>query len=163
GTFRESLSRQPNNAEIWCDLGVAEHELRRLDAAQAAYERSLAVEPGRLGTLTNWAYLLIDRSEPERALPLLNEIVRRDPSRVTAWVAMGNAYQRTSQLYHAVAAYRAALQLQPGHSEATHNLDDAQIQLMVARGEAVEAAAQLTNALALKPNIQLHTQLLQTL
>jgi Flp pilus assembly protein TadD len=86
--FRESLARRPGDAEIWSDLGVVEHSLRRLDAAQAAYERSLAVEPGRLGTLTNWAYLLIDRSEPERALPLLNEIVRRDPGRVMAWVAL---------------------------------------------------------------------------
>jgi protein O-GlcNAc transferase len=157
--FRESLARQPGDAEIWCDLGVVEHRLRRLDAAQAAYERSLALEPGRLGTLTNWSYLLLDCSEWEPALTILNEIVRRDPRRVTAWVAIGNACQRMYRFREAERAYRQALDLEPGHLEAAHNLG----QSLAAQGMAAEAAEQLKSTLAIRPDMQLHAQLLQIL
>src|SRR6267142_6062660 len=50
--YQQVLARNPHDAQVWTNLGAAEHSLGRLDRAQEAFERSLRLAPDDINTAT---------------------------------------------------------------------------------------------------------------
>ena len=59
-------------AVAWCMLGVVEQTLERFGAAEIAYQKSLALAPEFAAARANYANLLSERGQPQRALELLS-------------------------------------------------------------------------------------------
>lgn len=120
--YRQSLAYDEKQAAAWNNLAAAEQKLNHLAAAQEAYERSLAIAPNHLGALANYACLLFERGEHERAIKLLKETLERAPPTVEAYLLLGYSFMRLCELKSAEAAYRKAVALSPRHREARYNL-----------------------------------------
>ena len=78
-------------ATVWVDLGICQHSVHDLDAAEASFRRALSLDPGDAATLSNLASVLADRGEYERANEVLEAAVSRDRS---LYALSGLAYCR---------------------------------------------------------------------
>lgn len=65
--------------------------------------------------------------ESAEALELYRRIVELDPERTQAWFRIGNLEAEAGRLEEAITAYEQALESDPGHARARHNLGLAHI------------------------------------
>ncbi|HET6280190.1 MAG TPA: tetratricopeptide repeat protein, partial [Polyangia bacterium] len=68
------------------------------------------------------ARILIDRSDLERAVPLLEAALKQVPGQADAWLLMGNSYDRLGAQQKAVAAWRAAVKASSDNPEVHYRL-----------------------------------------
>src|SRR5262249_43718221 len=91
--FGQALAIEPGDAGAWSCLGAAQWAAGRLSEGEEAYGRSVAISRDSLPILRNYARLLTECQQPERALKLLEEVLNRDRGSVAAWLAAGNALE----------------------------------------------------------------------
>src|SRR5207247_7163673 len=85
------LDREPNNATAWLLLGMSEVNANHYDQAEQAYQRSLAIAPGSVETMTCYAFLLNQRGRPQQAIALLRDVLSRAGHLSVAWLVLGQA------------------------------------------------------------------------
>src|SRR5438094_124 len=119
--FRRSVELNANDALTWSNLGAVEWAQGRLNEADEAYAKSLAISRENLTILRNYARLLTEWQQPERALKLLEEVVNREPQNVMGWLLAGNAFQVLGDMDQAAAAYRQALAISPRDAAARYS------------------------------------------
>jgi protein O-GlcNAc transferase len=191
--FRQALVIEPNDADTWSCLGAAHWAIGRLREADEAYARSLAISHSSLPILRNYGRLLTECQQPQRALKVLEEVLNRDPTHVASWLLAGDVLELVAEFAQAIAAYQRAMSLEPSNHVARHRLalllihhgslvEAAQLVQQIVCGEPqspeawallaalqqkqvldAEAAVALRRALALKPNVDYHSNLLQIL
>lgn len=61
------------------------------------------------------AYKLVGKEKYDRALPLLEKVVKRDPANADAWNLLGFSARKTGDLARSEVAYDKALALEPTH------------------------------------------------
>ncbi|HET6278918.1 MAG TPA: alkaline phosphatase family protein [Candidatus Polarisedimenticolia bacterium] len=125
---------------------------RQFEEAEAEYRKALDLDPEASEAITGLAILHDLRGEPERALELLERIVRRDEEAAPARLAkMAEIYAGMGRPADGV-AYLRRLQREPlpgPHWEA--GIDVALGMLLREAGEPTEAEAALRRALAIEP------------
>jgi protein O-GlcNAc transferase len=136
-SLRRAVEMEPSDAAMWSDLGVAEQYCGELGAAAAAYERSLALEPGNTNTLANYGFLLVQLGRAREAIGLLKPALESGAATALIWTAAGHAYRAVGDEASAVPAFREAVELAPNDNEARHNL-----------AVALRAASRLSEAMA---------------
>src|SRR5205085_12701575 len=57
--YQQAVSRNPHQPQVWTNLGAVEHARGRLDAAEAAFQRSLALAPDDPKALSRYALLQV--------------------------------------------------------------------------------------------------------
>jgi len=77
--LEEAIRRGANDAEIFHTLGLVRVNLRDFDAAKAAYERGLAVDPKSSENLLGLATVAIMRGDTPAALAAYDSLVRAKP------------------------------------------------------------------------------------
>lgn len=85
-------------------------------------------------------------SDPAAAATLLEAITKADPKNVRAWRMLGAARHRTQEFDRAVAAYAAALELEPNHPTTLYNIGASSAR----KGDVDNAFEWLTKARATK-------------
>jgi TolB-like protein/Tfp pilus assembly protein PilF len=111
-----ALAIDPEYAPAIAHLGlVALSYDGDLPAAARYYQQALALAPSDTDILIDAATLLQTLGRLEEAIPLKEEAVARDPLNPRAHYNLGNAYRWAGRWDEAVASYRTALTLSPGH------------------------------------------------
>ncbi len=77
--FRRAIAKAPGHARAHLNLGIVLTALRDDDAAIAAYERVLAIDPGQPFGNYNYARLMVLRGDLARAGALVAEALRTKP------------------------------------------------------------------------------------
>ncbi|HOF89708.1 MAG TPA: tetratricopeptide repeat protein, partial [Armatimonadota bacterium] len=75
-----ALALAPDTADAWLFKGIAQWRLRRLDAAVAALEECLALEPDSYEGRVNLARVIWEQRGPADAAPYLEAVIDRDPN-----------------------------------------------------------------------------------
>ena len=151
GPACEALSRAsrlaPRDPQVLNLLGVGLFRLGRHEEARAAFDRSLALDPGSYETLVNASANALGAGDAGMAQRLAEQAlaVRRDGAE--ALFALANA--QTAQRRHdeAVELYRRAIAVDPRSPDLFLNLGNVLAQM----GRHREAAAALRRALSLRP------------
>jgi len=110
--------REPDKA-IWHRLlGDLRQELNQETEALAAYQKSLALEPGNPETLNNLAWLLITAKDPqvlnaEKALDLAKNAATLRPTAGYILDTLAAAYWANNMIDSALEAERAAIKFEP--------------------------------------------------
>ena len=125
---------------------------RQFEEAEAEYRKALDLDPEASEAITGLAILHDMRGEPERALELLDRIVRRDGDAAPARLAkMAEIYAGLGRAADGV-AYLRRLQREPLPGPRWEaGIDVALGMLLRAAGEPAEAEAALRRALAKEP------------
>jgi tetratricopeptide (TPR) repeat protein len=105
--FRKVLALDPNAAVAAYNLGVmlgADRPYESLRWCRKAYE--LQPQEGKYGY--TYAYFLNQRREPDRAVEVLQDMVRRNVPYADAYALLGSIYLERGQAEAAAGVYRAA-------------------------------------------------------
>lgn len=148
-SYREILSREPDNAVALHFLGVIRRQ--EGDAGQAIdlIGKAIALQPGYAEAHNNLGTALNDQGRLEEAAAAHRRALELKPDYAQAHYNLGNALRVQGKLEEAAAAYCAALALRPDDVQAYGNLGRALRDL----GKLDEAAAACRKAVALRPNV----------
>ncbi|MBT2365052.1 tetratricopeptide repeat protein [Streptomyces sp. ISL-10] len=111
-TFRRVLELDPDNKVAWYNLGVIAQRDGRAADARAAYDKALKIDPTFAAALFNEAVLL-ESSDPDRAVALLKRAVAANPKASTAYLHLGRVLAKKGRDDEAQDAFRRAVATDP--------------------------------------------------
>lgn len=147
----EGVRSRPDSAAAWLDYAETLHAHGLVSEAAECYRVALALLPAGDVTRLSARYLLahaIRGSDPESAARALAAGVAEHPGYPPSLIFLGELREELGDRAAAEAAYRQALELDPGSALALFRLGSVQL----ADGDSREAIALLERALALAPD-----------
>ena len=118
--FHESLARQPNNADVYYDLGITLRDKGEIDAAAAAYRKAIALNPQLWEAHNNLGMLLHDLKSFDGAIAEYLEAKRLAPEESVVRNNLGNTYCDKGDYDAAITEFRELFRMdsgwQQGHS-----------------------------------------------
>ena len=78
------LEKNPKDAEAWTQLGNLFFDSDQVKNAIDAYEKSLAIEPGKIGVITDLGVMYRRNGQPQKAIEAFDQAISIDPSFETA-------------------------------------------------------------------------------
>lgn len=109
--YREALKLNPNDActhHWYAQLLMAE---RRSAEALREAQTGLDIDPISLSSMYNYGSILIFAGKQERAIPLLSDLVTREPTNEIAMGYLGLAYEEQGEYTKAIQCMRKAMNL----------------------------------------------------
>jgi Flp pilus assembly protein TadD len=144
---RQIVEADPQDAEIWCVLGVAQHALGEAAEAEASHRQAIRLRPAFVDAWNNLGNTLVTQGKLEEAVATFQEAIRLRPGYPEAHNNLGAALRHQGKWPEAVEHYRQALRLRPDYPDALNNLGDA----LQCIGQFEEARASYEHALQLRP------------
>jgi tetratricopeptide (TPR) repeat protein len=92
------------------------------DAAVAAYEKVLAIDPGHAAAHINLGTLYYNSQDHAKAETHYRQAIAADPRYALAYFDLGNVLDETGRVKEAIQTYETALQLAPTYADAHYNL-----------------------------------------
>jgi len=129
-------------------LGESLEKLGRHREALAQYARARELFPDDLGVLSKWGTIYGNQGLFHQALPLLEEVYRRDPTFQHVCYDLGLTWRNLGDLDKAIALYEEQLRYDPDHPDTYNNLAN----IYVVRGEHRRAIPLYRKAIKLKPD-----------
>ncbi|RNC72752.1 MAG: tetratricopeptide repeat protein [Desulfuromonadales bacterium] len=120
--WQDATAKTPGSKSAWIGLAEALHGQGRLDEAQAAYGRAIAIDPRYREALNNLGVLLTEKGDPVGGRQYLLTVVRHYPGYPDGFLNLGNTFFATGDWTQAEAAYRRALELRPDAVQARNML-----------------------------------------
>src|SRR4051812_27072949 len=120
--FRQAAARDPSNANAWFLLGMSEVNANHYDAAEQAYQRTLALAPSSVEALTCYGFLLNQRGRPQRAVELLQDVLSRAGHLSVAWLVLAQSCELLGDMEAAEKAAQQAVALAPQDRAARYQL-----------------------------------------
>ena len=158
--FQQAIALQPQDANLYNNLGNAFQTQKRYEAALKQYELAMELSPDNLTSLINIAnlYKTIKRNTDSEAA--YRRALELKPDAEEVHFQLGNLYYDQEQLTDAVTSYQAAVRINPQFTEAYTNLANAYRDL----DQLAEAAFSYRRTLELAPEVfQLHAMLANVL
>ena len=136
-----------DEASAFCKLGNELQALGQYREAIAAYDNSIALEPGYLAALNNRGVAFLALRQPLEAIVSYETALALDPDFVEAIYNRGDALRQLRRFAEALRDYERAIALRPTHAEAFNNRGNALQELK----RPLDALASYDQALALRP------------
>ena len=115
--FRNILSTNPSEIHSLHFLGLVFCQQGKLDVGVALIEKSISLDPSRLGPYLNLGRCLIGSSQWVRAVSVLREAVQRDASSFDAWSLLAQAHFFAGNADAALKAGKRASEISPANAE----------------------------------------------
>jgi Flp pilus assembly protein TadD len=112
-----ALTQEPDNVSLLCArAALLLSGGLRYEQAESDLRRASKLDDGNAEVLTNLGILFCKRGRWREAVEPLRRAAEMDhPSRAAAHYYLGDAFNHMDELRDALAAYEAAVRLQPGH------------------------------------------------
>lgn len=82
--LEQYLDQHPKDAQAWAQLGNKFFDSDQFVNAIEAYEKSLGIEPGKIGVITDLGVMYRRNKQPEKAIEAFNKAILLDPVFETA-------------------------------------------------------------------------------
>jgi len=120
--IQRSLEIAPQNPHAWMNLGTLLVALDQTEGARAAYERAVELAPESADAWLNLGFFLRKRRESFAAVEAMDRAVQLRPTHVLSVYQRGIARLEAGDITEAESDYRAALELEPGFTDAYDSL-----------------------------------------
>jgi Flp pilus assembly protein TadD len=145
--LREAASLRPDRAPVWLDLGNAELQLDRLDEAQAAYDKALALDKRLADAHLAMGQLQDLRGNYAGALVHLSRAVRLDSDDTRYQMALAHHYLTRGEATKARVAFEGLARTAASEADRAY----AKSMLALLNHEGKRMLAELKHADALRP------------
>jgi predicted O-linked N-acetylglucosamine transferase (SPINDLY family) len=145
--YREILQELPNHFDALHLLGVSEHQIGHLDAAERLIRRALVIDPRSAAAHSNLGNLLVQSRRSGEALASFEKAIALKADYAEAFCNRGHALGELKRFEEAVASYDRAIVLKPEFAEAWNNRGHALREL----GRPAEALQSCDRAIMLRP------------
>jgi tetratricopeptide (TPR) repeat protein len=126
--FDEALAKQqrwvmehPTDIAALNDLGNLLVQVGKLEAAEAAYRRSLELDPGHVSSRYNLALVLLELGHKKEARTELKQVLHDQPTHAWAHYQLGAIYEEQGHRSRAVRQYAAAFALDGSLADSLYN------------------------------------------
>jgi hypothetical protein len=106
-------AERPQDARVWNDLGNLLALASRFEEAEAAYRKSLELEPARASARFNLGLLYQQRGDAKAALKEYRQLLEDHPGHAWGHYLTGAIYEQAGQPKKAVERYAQAFRLDP--------------------------------------------------
>ncbi len=117
----ETVANADPTARNFNDLGIANLDLGRMEAALAAFERAIAIDPGFSAAHFNSGNVLGELQRHEAAVARYDHAIALNPGSADAHIGRGNALSELGRQEAALESYSRAIALQAEYAEAHFN------------------------------------------
>ena len=108
-SFIKAIQSNPTNPYAVLNLGIAHEYCEEPDMAFMIYERLIETTPEFLPAYEKKAELFIKMSHYSDAIPLLNNMVKRNPNHTGAYEKLGKCYKKLGKTSYASRCFRKVL------------------------------------------------------
>jgi cytochrome c-type biogenesis protein CcmH/NrfG len=98
GEYKAAVHENQYDEKSWCHLGEVIAERGDFKAAEDAYNKALALQPGDSNAKTDLAIALISMNRQKEAVPLLESAVKDDPTNIVAHYRLSGLYRRAGRV-----------------------------------------------------------------
>jgi Tfp pilus assembly protein PilF len=112
-TFREGSPKDP---VLLNKIGIAYHQMMKLDDARKSYEQALKVKPDYIEVMNNLGTIYYSRKSFRRAISWYNKALKKsdgDSKVASIYMNLGTAYFARKQYDRATTAYQTAMKIDP--------------------------------------------------
>ena len=141
-------SKMGSSSDYWYNLGVLKAAIGDKAGAEAAYRKSLDLNPNDVDAMNNLGLMLFKRGDFDGALPIFEKLYGTSPNSVSAMVNYASCLSQTGDLKAAAAIWRKILQVEPKRHDVRLDLASALWQMKDKEG----SRAQYAMVLASRPN-----------
>lgn len=139
---------EPDEPDLWNDLGLAEDGLGHPLEAERAFRRALELAPGMSNALANLSILLLDQYRHDEARAIIDQLLDADPGSYLGLRSRARLAIQEGRGEDAIAAGLGAVAAQPAAAESSIILAIAAWQ----EGDRIRALQELDAAQRLDPN-----------
>jgi tetratricopeptide (TPR) repeat protein len=112
--WQDTVEKRPDNSRAWNHLALALKNEQRLPEAEAAFQRTLEIDPAHGKASYNYGNLLFQRGELTGAVALFASAARHEPDEENIRFNHGYVLMLSGRGAESITEYRAALELRPG-------------------------------------------------
>lgn len=116
------LQTATNQPALWHLLGSAQAELGALDAAVAAFKKTIELDPKDAAAHFNLGCVLQRMDQTPAAIDAFTQAKDLNPAHAQALNNLGNALRQTGRMTEALSSFRQALTVSPAYLDAKINL-----------------------------------------
>jgi tetratricopeptide (TPR) repeat protein len=120
--FERAMERDPNDNEIYFNLGLVAWRLQMMDAAERLFRLYVEKVPGSTEGYNNLAGVLRDRNKLEASIDILRGALYRYPEDSQLWNSLGTTVMETGQMQEALTFFKEAARIKPDYARAHHNI-----------------------------------------
>ncbi|MDB4018028.1 tetratricopeptide repeat protein, partial [Amylibacter sp.] len=146
----KALTIKPNNADVYCNMGIAFQKQSKLEEAIEAYNKALSIKPDYAEAYNNMGIAFKSQGMLEEAIEAYNKALSIKPDYADAYYNMGNAFKGQCKPEEAIEAYNKALTIKANNEDSYFNMGKA-FQEQSKSEEAIEA---YNKALSIKPDYE---------
>ena len=140
GSYLNATQVNPNDAQLWMRIGIAQAKLSKLPEAVESLDRSISLDSTNNRAWLNRAALLEKLGDDEEALRSYDTVIGNEPQDKYAWSGKGRILMKMDKLDHAKRSFDRALELDPqlesaveGNAALDKKLKQRQISIYAAR------------------------------
>lgn len=157
--LHEVVTRDPNHAKAWNNLGAIAYIQRNSDEAQRHYLKSIEADPEFWEPLDNLGTLLLKTRRAAKAIKPLQKALELKPKDIRIRFKLASAYAASKNWDQARERFEQVLQREPDHRGATIAL----AQVCFEQGDMRQADVYVTRAMADKDAIFSERRMLKRL
>ena len=120
-----SIDHFPEDIGSWTTLGFVQLRMGESEAAAASFEKALAMQPGRVATLNNYAAALHALGRHDEALAALEQVLEIEPGFWRSWLLTSRVLVTKNRFDEALAATEKALKLRPDEAPVLDSMAEA--------------------------------------
>ncbi|MGH8726094.1 MAG: tetratricopeptide repeat protein, partial [Burkholderiales bacterium] len=117
-----ALELRPQDAALHTAFGEARHRQRRMDEAESAYRRAIALDPLRLVSRIRLSELLRETDRHDAAEAAARDALEIDDEAPAAHLNLGMVYRARGRMKRAVECFERAVELHPHQVQAMQQL-----------------------------------------
>jgi tetratricopeptide (TPR) repeat protein len=122
GSFRESLKRQPDNAQTQLHLGYVLLKQKKYSDARVWLEKVVQKQTGSPEAFYYLGLVAQEQNENERAIEFLQKSIQLEPAFANAHIALGALYLKLKNYPRAQEELGIGVKINPDSSKAHYNL-----------------------------------------
>jgi len=120
--YKSILKQQPENGQVWNNVGVAHRETGNRDKAIACFEKSVNFAPDMAEAWNNLGVAQDDFNRPTESATSYKKAIEIAPDYTSAHFNLGSSLQKLKQFTEAKVHYKRVLEIQPDDKAATFML-----------------------------------------
>jgi tetratricopeptide (TPR) repeat protein len=121
--IKAQIAKVPNNSGFYDLLGTFLHDSKKdLNGAQAAFEKSLELDPNNSDALLKLGRVQVDKGFTDQAIATYLRSIQRNPRDATFYILTGQLYESKQDWQNARQMYQKALDIIPNNPVASNNL-----------------------------------------
>jgi tetratricopeptide (TPR) repeat protein len=120
--IRNQIEKAETSSGLYLLLGRILEQQAQLDAALAAYNKAIELNPGNLNAYTASGKILVQLNKKDEAKEKYSAMIAQNPQWMQGYMGMAALSESEDKIEEAMQYYRQALEIQPTFAPAANNL-----------------------------------------